>query len=97
MPQGTAHDKPQLTEEQAFDVAGYVLSKPRPIKAGLDKDFPARWNKPVDAAFPPYVTGATAEDHRFGPFQPLQEKMKELKDELKKKSDEAKAQKVAAR
>lgn len=97
MPQGTSHEKPQLTEEQAFDVAGYVLSKPRPIKSNLDKDFPARWNKPVDAAFPPYVTGATAEDHRFGPFQPLQDKMKELKDELKKKSDEAKAQKVAAK
>ena len=47
-----------LTDDEAFDVAAYVLSQPRPVKAGLDKDFPARWNKPVDAAFPSRLSDA---------------------------------------
>ena len=60
-----------LTDDEAYDVAAYMLSKPRPKKAHLDRDFPARWNKPVDAAFPPYVDGASADQHRFGPFKPI--------------------------
>lgn len=84
MPLGASHGQSQLSNDEAFDVAGYILSKPRPIKAGLDKDFPARWNKPVDAAFPPYVDGAPAEQHKYGPFQPLAENMKRLKSVLDK-------------
>lgn len=86
MPLGTTHDRPQLSDDEAYDVAAFVLSKPRPLKAGLERDFPARWNKPVDAAFPPYVDGASADQHRFGPYPPLQEKMKELKSSLIKTS-----------
>lgn len=84
MPLGSSHGQAQLTDEQSYDVAGFILSKPRPIKANLDKDFPARWNKPVDAAFPPYVDGAPAEQHKYGPFQPLFENMKRLKPILDK-------------
>ena len=84
MPLGSSHGQAQLTDEQSYDVAGFILSKPRPIKANLDKDFPARWNKPVDAAFPPYVDGAPAEQHKYGPFQPLFENMKRLKPVLDK-------------
>ncbi|MFZ9616181.1 MAG: c-type cytochrome [Fluviibacter sp.] len=76
MPMGTNHKNPTLTDDQAFDVAAYILSKPRPHKAGLDKDFPARWNKPIDAAFPPYVDGAPADQHKYGPFPPLAEKQR---------------------
>ncbi|WP_018987989.1 c-type cytochrome [Aromatoleum toluclasticum] len=83
MPQGTTHQTPVLSDDEAFDVAGYVLSKPRPIKAGLDNDFPARWNKPVDAAFPPYVDGASADQHRYGPYPPLQDLAKQRADALK--------------
>ncbi len=84
MPLGASHGQAQLTDDQSYDVAGYILSKPRPIKANLEKDFPARWNKPVDAAFPPYVDGAPAEQHKYGPFQPLFENMKRLKPVLDK-------------
>ncbi|MDT3671472.1 MAG: c-type cytochrome [Aromatoleum sp.] len=77
MPQGTTFRAPVLSDEEAFDVAAYVLSKPRPQKAGLENDFPARWNKPVDAAFPPYVDGAPADQHRFGPYPPLIELAKQ--------------------
>ena len=84
MPLGAQHGQPQLTDDQAYDVAAFVLSKPRPVKAHTERDFPARWNKPVDAPFPPYVDGATADQHKFGPFGPLQENMKSLKDSLTK-------------
>lgn len=71
MPQGVSHTNTVLSDEEAFDVAGYMLSHPRPVKAHLERDFPARWNKPIDAAFPPYVDGASADQHKYGPFPPL--------------------------
>lgn len=86
MPFGAQHGQPQLSDDEAYDVAAYMLSQPRPLKANTERDFPARWNKPVDAAFPPYVTGAPADQHKYGPFGPLQEKMKELKPSLMKTS-----------
>jgi thiosulfate dehydrogenase len=73
MPKGVDYSAPVLSDEQAFDVVAYMLSQPRPIKAHLDRDFPARWNKPIDAAFPPYVDGAPADQHKYGPFPPLAE------------------------
>jgi thiosulfate dehydrogenase len=86
MPLGTAYGNPQVTDDQAYDVAAFILSHPRPVKASLERDFPARWNKPVDAAFPPYVTGASADQHKYGPFGPLQEKMKSLREQLTPKA-----------
>lgn len=74
MPQGVNHAAPVLSDEEAFDVAAYIVSKPRPEKKNLELDFPARWNKPIDAAFPPYVDGAPADQHKYGPFPPLAEK-----------------------
>lgn len=94
MPQGVTHKATILTDEQAFDVAGYVVSKPRPEKANLDRDFPARWNKPIDAAFPPYVDGMPADQHKYGPFPPLAEKARALAaaraEALKARGDAAK-------
>lgn len=78
MPQGVSHHQTVLSDEEAFDVAGYMVSQPRPHKTNLDRDFPARWNKPIDAAFPPYVDGAPADQHKYGPFPPLAEKAREL-------------------
>lgn len=93
MPQGVNHQTAVLSDEEAFDVAGYILSKPRPVKANLEKDFPARWNKPIDAAFPPYVDGAPADQHKYGPFPPLAEKAREM---AAKHAEEVKAQQAAA-
>lgn len=84
MPQGAEHGQPQLTDDEAYDVAAFMLSQPRPVKANTERDFPARWNKPVDSPFPPYVDGAPADQHKFGPFKPLQENMVRLKDSLMK-------------
>lgn len=71
MPSGVTHTTAALTDEQAFDVAAYVNSQPRPVKPKLEADFPARKNKPVDAAFAPYTPGFSAEQHKYGPWQPI--------------------------
>ena len=84
MPLGAAHGQPQLSDDEAYDVAAFVLSQPRKVKPHLERDFPARWNKPVDAAFGPYVTGMSSEQHKYGPFGPLQQRMNELKADLMK-------------
>jgi thiosulfate dehydrogenase len=96
MPQGTTHAAPQLTDDEAYDVSAYMVSQPRPQKADLQADFPARWNKPVDAAFPPYVLGAPADQHKYGPFPPLVEKQKAMAAQLKAEAAVAKKKAVEA-
>jgi len=71
MPHGTDYLNPQLTVEQAWDVAAYMISQPRPTKAGLDKDFPNLLTKPVDAPYGPYADGFSQQQHMFGPFGPI--------------------------
>lgn len=63
--------QPELSIEQAFDVAAFVDSMPRPQKANLEADFPARKNKPVDSDFPPYLPGISPTQQKYGPFKPL--------------------------
>ena len=72
MPFGTASDvEPVLSVEDAWDVAAFVNSRPRPIKANLDRDYPDRTRKPPDAPFPPFVDQFPLAQHRWGPFQPI--------------------------
>jgi thiosulfate dehydrogenase len=78
MPIGTAYDAPVLTDEEAYDVAAYVISQKRPEKANLDKDFPVRLQKPVDTPYGPYADGFSLEQHKFGPFGPIRAKVQEL-------------------
>ncbi len=53
MPIGTMFNAPVLTDEDAYDVAGYLISQKRPEKANLDQDFPVRLQKPIDAPYGP--------------------------------------------
>ena len=76
MPFGTHYDAPQLTNEEAWDVAAYVNSQPRPHRDHLDADYPDRSKKPVDAPFPPFTDNFPLTLHRYGPFQPIQEAQK---------------------
>ena len=71
MPYGVTHESPQLTAEQAFDVAAYINVQPRPERDHLDRDYPDRTRKPVDAPFPPYADDFTQEQHTFGPWGPI--------------------------
>lgn len=96
MPMGASHDATQLSVDEAYDVAAHMASQPRPVKANLEADFPARWNKPVDAAFPPYLLG-TADQHKYGPFPPLAEKQKQLTDKLKADAAAGRGGSVAGR
>jgi thiosulfate dehydrogenase len=78
MPFGTRFDAPLLTDEQAYDVAGYIVSHDRPTKANLDQDFPIRLQKPIDTPYGPYADGFSAQQHKFGPFGPIRARVKEL-------------------
>jgi thiosulfate dehydrogenase len=71
MPFGTHYDAPQLSVEDAWDVAAYINGQPRPKRDNLETDYPNRARKPVDAPFAPYPDTFPIEQHRLGPFQPI--------------------------
>src|SRR6478609_548098 len=75
MPLGTSHDSPTLTAEQAWDVAAYVVSLPRPEKQ-VSTDWPKLETKPVDHPFGPYADSFSETQHKFGPFKPILESRK---------------------
>jgi thiosulfate dehydrogenase len=66
--------KPDLTDDQAFDVAAYINSQPRPMLSNekLARDYPDRSTKPVDSPYPPYGDPFSVDQHRFGPFGPIE-------------------------
>ena len=71
MPNNVAtHDKPVLTEAESWDVAAYIISKPRPQKF-FKEDWPNLKTKPIDYAFGPFSDSFSKEQHKFGPFQPI--------------------------
>jgi thiosulfate dehydrogenase len=72
MPQNTTYDSPQLTEEEAWDVAAFVNSQPRP-KKDLSKDWPKIAGKPVDHPFGPYADKFSEQQHKYGPYEPIAE------------------------
>ena len=72
MPQGTTYEKPVLTDEEAWDVAAYVNSMPRPSK-DLSMDWPKIAKKPFDHPFGPYVDPFSEEQHKFGPYKPIKD------------------------
>ncbi|RUP07682.1 MAG: c-type cytochrome [Hyphomicrobium sp.] len=80
MPQGTTWKAPALSPEDAWDVAAYIDSQPRPSVQGLDRDYPNRLEKPVDAAYGPYADGFSAEQHKYGPFAPIEASIKKLEE-----------------
>lgn len=81
MPNGVDYLHPRLTIDDAWDVAALMVSKPRPHKAGAEKDYPDLLKKPVDAAYAPFADGFSVEQHKFGPWGPIREKLKEIEKE----------------
>lgn len=71
MPHGTDYLDPQLSTEEAWDVGAFVISQPRPKKAGLEEDFPDLLMKPIDASYGPYADKFTQTQHTYGPFAPI--------------------------
>lgn len=67
MPLGTAN----LSVEDAYDVASYINSQERPIKKGLEKDYPNLKIKQVDAPYPPFGDKFSLEKHKYGPYKDM--------------------------
>jgi Cytochrome c len=65
-------DNPVLTDEEAWDVAAFVNTQPRPVK-DTRHDWPDMKTKPVDHPFGPYVDTFSELQHKFGPFKPIEE------------------------
>jgi len=70
MPQGATFQNPQLTDEEAWDVAAFVLSQNRP-HMNVPHDWPDKTKKPVDYPFGPYADNFSEQQHKFGPFTPI--------------------------
>jgi thiosulfate dehydrogenase len=66
------YHNPQLTNEEAWDVAAFVNSQPRPSKI-FQEDWPDISKKPVDHPFGPFADSFTEEQHKYGPFIPIVE------------------------
>ncbi|HEY4877034.1 MAG TPA: c-type cytochrome, partial [Puia sp.] len=71
MPLGSNYKNTQLTDEEAWDIAAYVNAKPRPEKF-FKQDWPNIALKPVDHPFGPYTDSFSEQQHKFGPFTPIQ-------------------------
>ncbi|MFM7154864.1 MAG: c-type cytochrome [Bacteroidota bacterium] len=69
MPFGATYDNPQLTDEEAWDVAAYINTQPRPEHPFLATDWPDISKKPYDHPFGPYRDSFPEVQHKYGPFK----------------------------
>jgi thiosulfate dehydrogenase len=84
MPQGTNHDSPSLTDEEAWDVAAFVNSQDRP-HLKVPADWPDIAKKPIDHPFGPFADSYSEQQHKYGPFKKMAEERKK-KEEKKSNS-----------
>ena len=70
MPFGSTVENPQLSDEEAWDIAAYISSQPRPLK-DQSKDWPDLATKPFDYPFGPYLNDFSETQHKYGPFAPI--------------------------
>lgn len=68
MPFGASFEAPQLSDEEAWDVAAFVNSQPRPAHPFLKTDWPDIAKKPFDHPFGPYKDTFPEAQHKYGPF-----------------------------
>lgn len=71
MPFGVDYNSTRLTDEEAWDVAAFINSQPRP-----HKDQSADWKdikqKPIDFPFGPYADAYSETQHKYGPYISMQ-------------------------
>lgn len=70
MPFGVTYKEPQLSDEEAWDIAAYVNSMPHPLK-DISKDWPKIEEKTFDHPFGPFADGFSEKEHKYGPFGPI--------------------------
>lgn len=73
MPFGVTQKNPELTNEEAWDVAAYIVSQPRREKKFV-YDWASIGNKPVDYPFGPYADSFSEVQHKYGPFKAMKRK-----------------------
>jgi thiosulfate dehydrogenase len=71
MPFGASYQNPQLSDEEAWDVAAFVNSQPRPKHPFLQTDWPKIEKKPYDHPFGPFADTFPEIQHKYGPFEPI--------------------------
>lgn len=71
MPFGASWESPQLSDAEAWDVAAYINTQPRPAHRFLQEDWPDISKKPYDHPFGPYADSFPEQQHKYGPFQPI--------------------------
>ncbi len=77
MPYGVSYPNSQLSDEEAWDIAAYVNSQPRPSK-DLSKDWPKLKGKPYDHPFGPFADSFSENEHKYGPFKPIVAEKKKI-------------------
>ena len=75
MPFGVNYDAPELSDEDAWDVAAYVVSQTRPHKA-VPQDWPDISKKPIDHPKGPYADNFSESQHKYGPFTAMKKSKK---------------------
>ena len=89
MPQGVSYQNPMLSDEEAWDVAAYVISRNRP-HISVPKDWPDISKKPIDHPFGPYIDSFTTSQHKFGPFKQIASAQKKREQADKDAKDKSK-------
>jgi thiosulfate dehydrogenase len=70
MPFGSNYSNEQLNNEEAWDLAAFVNSQPRPVKK-FKQDWPNISLKPVDIEEGPFADSFPSLQHKYGPFAPI--------------------------
>jgi thiosulfate dehydrogenase len=83
MPFGSSYDQEQLSIEEAWDLAAFVNSQPRPVKK-FKKDWPNILLKPIDLPDGPFPDSYSSLQHKYGPFGPISKYRKETASNSKK-------------
>lgn len=78
MPFGVSHGQSQLSNEECWDVAAFINSMPRPYK-NFPNDWPDQSKKAIDHPFGPYTDGFPEQQHKYGPFGPIENERRKNK------------------
>ncbi|MEX1188967.1 MAG: c-type cytochrome [Bacteroidia bacterium] len=70
MPNGSSFAFPLISDEDAWDVAAYINTQPRPSKE-FPQDWPNIAKKPIDHPFGPFADNFSELQHKLGPFKPI--------------------------
>lgn len=84
MPFGTDSAHPVMSVQNAFGVAAFIDSHPRPRRLGNERDFPGRALKRAAATYPPFLGPFPPSQHLPGPWQPIRQLEKDNEQMLRR-------------